>query len=236
MTPIAYPRGTAQVQQAPSDQVLLREAFSLILALEAATHRAQATGLINNAVAWVVDAADVLKRSKFSSSAIVRFRARVSGAITRASGQIAQLGWSAGGGEGKPPADIKRTYLDNQQRFLSNWILQIGSGMTMPGGAGRAKQYAQSLEVVYQTAFNRAKSELTGLPAPPAMPRDGSTQCRGNCKCFWRGPNKQDDDTYKLWWTITPAEHCPDCLRRDKTWNPITYHRIDGVWAMELSG
>lgn len=175
MTITAYPRGTAQAQQAPSDRALLEHAFKLILALEAATHRAQATGLINSAVAWVVDAADVLKRSRFSSSAIVRFRSRVSGAITRASGQIAQLGWSAGGGEGKPPADIKRTYLDNQQRFLSNWILQIGSKMTMPGGAGRAKQYAQSLERIYQTAFDRAANQVIGLPLPPAMPKDWST-------------------------------------------------------------
>lgn len=175
MTPITYPRGTTQVQQAPSDRTLLREAFNLILALEAATHRAQATGLINNAVAWVVDAADVLKRSRFSSSAIVRFRARVSGAITRASGQIAQLGWSAGGGEGKPPADIKRQYLDGQQSFLSNWILQIGSKMSMPGGQGRAEQYARSLERVYQTAFDRAANQLIGLPEPPAMPKDWST-------------------------------------------------------------
>lgn len=226
----------AETRQASTDRPLLREALNLILALEAATHRAQATGLINGAVSWVIDAADVLKRSKFSSSAIVRFRSRVSGAIMRASGQIARLGWLAGGGTGDPPADIKRKYLDNQQTFLSNWILQIGSSMTMPGGAGRARQYAQSLEVVYQQAFNRAKSEAIGLPEPPAMPRDGSTQCRGNCKCFWRGPKRQDDDTYKLWWTITPAEHCQDCLRRDKEWNPITYHRIDGEWQMELSG
>lgn len=235
MTLAAHP-STTLAHQAPSDRALLREAFNLILVLEATTPRARATGLINTAVAWVIDAADVLKRSKFSSSAIVRFRSRVSGAIMRASGQIAQLGWSAGGGDGTPPADIKRKYLDNQQRFLSNWILQIGSGMTMPGGQGRAEQYARSLERVYQTAFDRAANQLIGLPEPPAMPKDWSTICKSGCKCFWKGPKKIDETTYKRWWTITPAEHCVDCLRRDKEWNPITYHGVDGVWAMELSG
>jgi hypothetical protein len=158
-----------------ADRTLLLEAFALVKTLEATTHRARATGIINAAVAYVIDAAEVLKRSRFSSSAIVRFRGRVSGAIMRASGEVARLGWAAGGGEGNPPPEIRRQYLDNQQTFLSNWILQIGSGMTMPGGAGRARQYAQSLEVVYQRAFARAKQEKIGLPEYPAIPRDGST-------------------------------------------------------------
>lgn len=162
-------------KKAQSDFALLNEALALVKALEATTHRTRATGIINAAVAYVIDAAEVLKRSRFSSSAIVRFRGRVSGAIMRASGEIARLGWSAGGGEGDPPSDIRRTYLDEQQRFLSNWILQIGSKQTMPGGAGRARQYAQSLETVYQRAFARAKQEEIGLPEYPAIPRDGST-------------------------------------------------------------
>jgi len=219
-----------------TDRAILEASYALILALEATTHRAQATGIINDAVRYVQTAADVLKRSRFSSSAIVSFRSRVSGAITRSSGQLAQLGWLAGGGTGKPPADIKRNYLGKQQSFLSSWILQIGTAQAMPGGAGRAEQYARSLERVYQLAFDRAAAGAIGLPPPPAMPKDWSTVCKSGCKCFWKGPRKIDEDTYKRWWTITPAEHCPDCLRRDKTWNPITYRRINGIWQEELSG
>ncbi len=219
------------------DVELLQEALVLVQTLEATTHRAQATGIINGAVQYVQDAAAVLKRSKFSSTAIVNFRQRVSGAMMRASGKLSQLGWLAGGAKGKPPADIKRTYLAQQQSYLSNWILQIGTSQAMPGGAGRAAQYARSLEVVYQTAYARANAESTGLPPYPAMPRDGSTQCRMNCKCFWRGPKKIDDGAYKIWWTITPAEHCPDCLRRAKEWSPVTYTRTEsGDWVMETSG
>ncbi len=215
---------------------LLRETLTLVNALEATTHRARATAIINTAVAYVIDAAAVLKRSRFSSTAIVKFRQRVSGAIMRASGSVSQLGWAAGGGKGKPPPDIKRQYLSEQQSYLSAWVLQIAGGQTMPGGAGRARQYAQSLEIVYQRAYNRAMSEGTGLPPPPAMPKDWSTQCKNGCKCHWRGPVKVDDNTYKRWWVMTPAEHCPDCLRRTREWNPITYRRIGGVWEMEFSG
>ncbi len=97
------------------DVVLLQDALAQVIALEAATHRAQATGIINSAVQYVQDAAAVLKRSKFSSTAIVNFRGRVSGAMMRASGKLSQIGWTAGGGKGKPPADIKRDYLSQQQ-------------------------------------------------------------------------------------------------------------------------
>lgn len=159
----------------PPDAALLQEALTQVIALEAATHRAKATGIINSAVLYVQDAAAVLKRSKFSSTAIVTFRARVSGAMMRASGQVAQLGWTAGGGTGKPPADIKRDYLSQQQNFLSNWILQIGTSQAMPGGAGRAEQYARGLERVYQLAYDRAAAGAIGLPPPPAMPKDWST-------------------------------------------------------------
>lgn len=60
----------------------------------------------------------------------------------------------------------------------------------------------------------RQPGRFKGLPW---MPGDGSTECLVNCKCHWK---LDVVDTTKDWklvqcvWTLTPAEHCNDCLDR----------------------
>ena len=115
--------------------------------------------------------------------------------------------------------------------------LEIGSQQAMPGGPYRARLYAQSLETVYQKAYNKAKSEDVGLPELPAYPRDGSTQCRMNCNCRWRGPIKKSDTEYWVYWELRPGESCPDCIRRAKEWAPLkfVYDPSIGTWVTEQS-
>lgn len=216
-------------------QAALREVLRCVLLMEARTYRHQAKAIIDDAIEYVLDAADTLQRSRFSSTAIVTFRGRVSGALMRAAPKVSQLGWWAGGGEGDPPKEIHKTYLDAQQNYLSRWIWEIGTKLSMPGGAHRARMYAQSLETVYQRAYNRAKSEGAGLPELPAYPRDGSTQCRTNCNCYWEGPIKKADDEYWVYWRLRPGESCDDCLRRAVVWKPLKIVNVNGVWTFEES-
>lgn len=52
----------------------------------------------------------------------------------------------------------------------------------------------------------------------PWIPKDGSTECLVNCKCAWVLTVIDIIGNYKLVqavWTLSPAEHCDDCLDRE---------------------
>lgn len=89
----------------------------------------------------------------------------------------------------------------------------------------RAVLYAKST----QAAFWQGK-----LPVKlPQVPRDGQTQCRTNCKCRLKIKNEYDDDgnlvAVLVWWKLSPAEHCDDCLTLARTWNPRRFEVGAGV-------
>ncbi len=217
----------------------LQEALTLVLLLEARTYRHQAKAIIAQAMQDVTAAADALEASRFSMSARLTFRSRVSGMLRRGAPAMAQLGWWAGGGSGKPPPEIARTFIDEQQQFLSRWFLQIKAAGALVGGAVRARMYAQALEQVYQKAYMAAKSKEVGLPPLPAYPRDGSTRCKMNCNCYWEGPIEREDENgryYTLYWRLRPGENCEDCVERaTRKWNPLKIVNLNGVWVFEES-
>lgn len=218
----------------------LQEALALVLLLEARTYRHQAKAIIDAALQDASVAAEQLTASRYSMSSRLTFRARISGMLRRSAPALAQLGWWAGGGTGKPPPEIARNFIDEQQQFLSRWFLQIKAAGDLVGGAARARMYAQALEQVYQKAYMAAKSAKVGLPPLPAYPCDGSTRCRTNCNCYWEGPLEREDDNgryYALYWRLRPGENCPDCLERaTKKWNPLKIVNLNGVWVFEESG
>jgi len=215
----------------------LTEALRLVLLLEARTYRNQAKQVITQALQDATTAADALAASRFSQSARLTFRSRISGMLRRSAPALAQLGWWAGGGAGKPPPEIARNFIDEQQKFLSRWFLQIKAAGDLVGGAARARMYAQALEQVYQKAYMAAKSAKVGLPPLPAYPCDGSTRCRTNCNCYWEGPLEREDDNgryYALYWRLRPGESCDDCIRRATVqWNPLKVVNVSGVWTFE---
>lgn len=215
----------------------LTEALRLVLLLEARTYRNQAKQVITQALQDATTAADALAASRFSQSARLTFRSRISGMLRRSAPALAQLGWWAGGGAGKPPPEIARNFIDEQQKFLSRWFLQIKAAGDLVGGAARARMYAQALEQVYQKAYMAAKSAKVGLPPLPAYPRDGSTRCKMNCNCYWEGPLEREDENgryYALYWRLRPGESCDDCIRRATVqWNPLKVVNVNGIWTFE---
>ncbi len=131
-------------------------------------------------------------------------------------------------GKGGDPANINQTdylalgpELKSQYKYLSKFAAAIDKaaqdGKPLDFAVQRAKLYARSTQAVFW------KSEI---PVQlPQYPRDGSTACRSNCKCRLRTQREKDSDGNEVavlvWWQLSPAEHCDDCLALARKWNPL---------------
>ncbi len=131
-------------------------------------------------------------------------------------------------GKGGDPANINQTdylalgpELKSQYKYLSKFAAAIDKasqdGKPLDFAVQRAKLYARSTQAVFW------KSEI---PVQlPQYPRDGSTACRSNCKCRLRTQREKGEDGQEVavlvWWQLSPAEHCEDCLALARKWNPL---------------
>lgn len=119
-----------------------------------------------------------------------------------------------------------RRLVDRQFMFLQDWTTTLDVE-NMPSEAymnNRIGMYGNNAVSSAEVGNSLAR----GLPLLPAYPRDGSTQCYTNCKCKWRyNKLKTEDNAYNVFWVMGYAEHCPNCFKRSRTWNPLKYR--DGV-------
>lgn len=189
--------------------------------------KSQSNQIIQTSVAYITAAGERLAASKFSATALDRFRGNISGQLKRASYEMVRLGWEDGNGAGPAPLDIARRYIDEQLHFLENWIADMAQSSKFIGGVGRAAMYGESLGQVYQRAYIAARGGRDQLPDLPAYPRDGSTVCRVHCRCEWR-IKKVSAVYYEATWKLGQAEHCPDCIERAKVWSPISIIKQQG--------
>lgn len=189
--------------------------------------KSQANQIIQTSVAYITAAAERLQASKFSETALERFRANISGQLKRASAEMVRLAWDDGNGAGDAQLDIARHYVDEQLHFLENWLADMAESRTFIGGAGRAAMYGESLGQCYQRAYVAARGSRVGLPDLPAYPRDGSTPCRVHCRCEWR-IKKVSEVFYEARWVLGVAEHCQECIDRAQAWQPISIIRPQG--------
>ena len=88
----------------------------------------------------------------------------------------------------------------------------------------RSKLYAKSSQALFWK---------TSVPVDlPQTPRDGQTRCKTNCRCYLDIGYERDDDgaivAVLVYWRLTPAEHCEDCLRLAREWNPLRLE-VDGL-------
>lgn len=125
-------------------------------------------------------------------------------------------------GKGGDPANIQQAdylalgpELKGQYKYLNKFAAALDKasqdGKPLDFAVQRAKLYARSTQAVFW------KSEI---PVQlPQYPRDGSTACRSNCKCRLRVQYEQD--AVLIWWQLSPAEHCEDCLALARQWNPL---------------
>jgi len=90
-------------------------------------------------------------------------------------------------------------------------------GKPLEFAIARARMYAKSTHAMFWK---------TALPVKlPQVPRDGKTVCKTNCNCRLRIQYERDDSgaitAVLVWWQLSPVEHCPDCKRLARTWNPL---------------
>lgn len=124
---------------------------------------------------------------------------------------------------GQGSADLSgrgRRYLaktvEAQLRFLNNFAVEIHEAAEFKKGwNARAALYANGIGQSYW------KGATKMLPLP-AMPRDGTSQCLGNCTCSWEIVELDGDGNYDCHWKLGPAErHCQTCPQRAADWSPL---------------
>jgi hypothetical protein len=108
-----------------------------------------------------------------------------------------------------------------QIKYLNNFAVEIQDAEQFkPGWNARAALYAQGIGQSYW----RGATKMLPLPA---MPRDGTSQCLGNCTCSWEITELDGEGNYDCYWRLGAAErHCQTCPTRAGDWAP--YQIRDG--------
>jgi hypothetical protein len=117
---------------------------------------------------------------------------------------------AVGGADNLGPANYGRAggTLADEYRHLYDFAQAIADGDVSEAQAlARAQQYARASQQAYwrEYAQREMRPEWSGLPVLKNAPRDGRTQCHGNCNCQLR----TDEDG--IHWELFPGESCPDC-------------------------
>lgn len=111
--------------------------------------------------------------------------------------------------------------LKRQYKYLSRFARQLSAqarqGKPLDYALSRATLYARSTQAMFWK---------TAVPVDlPQVPRDGKTRCRTNCKCRLDYDYVRDEDgaitEVLVYWRLSPAEHCEDCLGLAREWNPL---------------
>lgn len=119
------------------------------------------------------------------------------------------------------PQDMARLNerLARQYEFLDGWRDELASGDMRSEAAIRAR--ARMYLDAGNASLQDGRGAAIGLPPLPAVPGDGTTVCRTNCKCTWRIVQLDGAGNYDCYWRLRPAEHCPTCEARALAWSPI---------------
>jgi hypothetical protein len=128
-------------------------------------------------------------------------------------GNMTQSDW------GKLGAMIRRQY-----QFHDNFTQQIINGRYTVNNLGSLKARLRLYMESSKQAFERAKSDGRGMPILSQVPGDGKTICRSNCKCHLT--ITETNTEWQVFWNLARAEHCPDCKRLEKQWNPLRVAKV----------
>jgi len=109
--------------------------------------------------------------------------------------------------------------LAQQYQFLEAWRDELAAGRVPNAAAMRAR--ARLYLNAGNASLQDGRSAAIGLPPLPAVPGDGTTICRANCKCTWQIVSLPGEGNFDCYWRLRPAEHCPTCEARAAAWFPI---------------
>lgn len=112
-------------------------------------------------------------------------------------------------------SELKHQYA-HLARFAAEIYKRGGDGrLTVEYIRSRSKLYGNSTQAMFWKSAVPVKI--------PQYPRDGKTRCKTGCKCRLKIKRyiKPDGVEIHVWWIMQPAEHCEDCLRLSREWNPL---------------
>lgn len=130
---------------------------------------------------------------------------------------IAASGLAVGGIDNLTATDVQTIERANETQlaYLNRFRREI-TGISAAIAIARAALYAGAITALYWLVFTQA----AGLPPLPAMP-GVLTSCLTNCKCSWDIQTLAGNGNYDAHWRTSALESCPQCLRREREFNPL---------------
>lgn len=118
--------------------------------------------------------------------------------------------------------------LKKQYRYLNRFARAIEAAAEQ----GKPLDFVVARSVLYAKS-SQAMFWKTAIPVDlPQTPRDGQTQCKTNCRCYLTFDYERDESgviiAVLVYWRLTPAEHCDDCKKLAREWNPKRFD-VDGL-------
>jgi len=113
--------------------------------------------------------------------------------------------------------------LRSQYQYLYNYAKQFQQSlMNETAGIGKAysEKYLEWRSQLYGGAARGAFYNGLAMGLLPQVPGDGQTACRTNCKCVLEFEEGETEGLLLVFWRLTPAEHCDDCVALSQEWNP----------------
>jgi hypothetical protein len=167
---------------------------------------------------WLIDrlsrlvstATDALEQG----GSVIDWRDTVARLLTRYSAAALQAGQNGAPlDEAGKAAVVKQ--VQAQIGFLDGFAAEIQDAPQFEQGwKARAEMYAKSIAAPYWSGRTKM------LPLP-ALPGDGTTQCKTNCGCSWDVQELEGDGNYDAYWRLGKAENCQTCLQRAADWSPL---------------
>lgn len=115
---------------------------------------------------------------------------------------------------------LLRQSIQKQYHFLDGFAADIEKAIqnktSLDFVAARAAMYAGSSKQSYW-------QQAIDVPLP-AYPGDGSTECKGYCKCDWK-LECDDHGNVLATWKLGKADHCQTCVSRAEKWAPLVIPR-----------
>ena len=112
--------------------------------------------------------------------------------------------------------------LRDQYAYLRAFAEEIARGQLTEARAGaRSEHYARSGT---QSMERGRAAAYSGTLHLPAYPGDGSTACKGKCRCYWR--ISEQADVWVCRWTRTARESCDTCVSRASAWSALIIGKV----------
>lgn len=163
----------------------------------------------------LLDVRQLMRALESGSQTVAQWRQAFSDALAKYHTAALLVGQN-GGALTDPGRSWLAKTVQTQIGFLEKWVLEIQNEATFKlGWNARAALYAQGIGQSYW------KGATKMLPLP-AMPRDGTSQCLGNCTCSWEITELDGDGNYDCTWRLGATErHCQTCPQRAADWAPL---------------